>query len=45
VGLNLFSIQDVYDIKPMPGSIPVPNPGSFNKEKKENISIQMGHPK
>jgi hypothetical protein len=31
-----------YGVKAIPGSIPVPNPGSLNKEKKENIGRQMG---
>ena len=32
-------------VKAMPGSILVPNPGSFNNEQKENIGSQMGHTK
>jgi len=33
-------------VKAMPGSIPAPNPGSFNiRKEKKNISSQMGHTK
>ncbi len=33
-------------VKAMPGSIPAPNPGSFNKlKRKKNTGSQMGHTK
>ena len=43
VQISYHSTLDGNGVKAVPGSFPVPNPGSNQKVKKENLGNQMGH--
>lgn len=38
---NINGLLDGNGVKAIPGSIPLPNPGTFNKVNKENMCKQM----
>jgi len=44
-GFKSHPMLDGNGVNVMPGSIPAPNPGSFNNWKERNIGSQMGHTK